>query len=216
MAAAGCGSGSSRSSDTDTGSDTGTSPDTDADSGKDAGSDTDTASDTGSDTDTGTGDFAVTDRVEFTTTMGTFVVGLYGNDAPITVQNFLTYVDEGFFDGLVFHRVIPSFMIQGGGYDKNLIPKATHPAISLEIVKGLSHQPGVISMARETAPNTATSQFFICVTDDSYLDGDYAAFGDTLSGYDVVKAISKVTTKTVGVFKNVPVEPVIITSAVRL
>lgn len=191
------------------------------DSETDTQIDTDSESDTQTATDSDTGPsellgFEITDRVEFQTSMGTFVLALFGDDAPITTQNFLTYVDEGFFDDLVFHRVIPDFMIQGGGYDVYLDHKAGHDPIDLEIVEGLSHQPGVISMARAEAPKSATSEFFICVADDSPLDGDYAAFGATLSGYDVVEAISLVETRTAGMFEDVPVEPVLIESAVRL
>jgi cyclophilin family peptidyl-prolyl cis-trans isomerase len=217
VAWSGCGDddsngGGDSDSDSDTDTDTDSDTDTDADTDTDTDSDTDTDADTDTDTDTDTGGFTVTDQVEFTTTMGTFVIGLYGNAAPITVTNFLNYVDDGFYDGLIFHRVIADFMIQGGGYDESMTAQPTDPAIDLEIVDGLSHQPGVISMARTTDPNSATSQFFICVANDDFLDGDYAAFGDTLSGYDVVESISLVETDS----GDVPVVPVIINSAVHL
>ena len=120
--------------------------DADGDTDSDTDGDTDGDGDSDTDGDTDTADFTVTDSVAFTTSMGEFVIGLYGDAAPITVTNFLDYVDAGFYDGLIFHRVIPDFMIQGGGYDENLDAAATNPAIVLEIVPGLSHQPGVISM----------------------------------------------------------------------
>jgi peptidyl-prolyl cis-trans isomerase A (cyclophilin A) len=181
---------------------------------------TDTAADTEPDAPADTADDAedaVTARVRFVTSMGTFVVGLHGNAAPVTTDNFTRYVDEGFFDGLIFHRVIAGFMIQGGGYDETLTRRApAHPPIALEIVPWLSHQPGVISMARTSDPDSATSQFFVCVADDSSLDGDYAAFGAVESGYDVVESISLVATHTAGGMDDVPITPVVIESATRL
>jgi peptidyl-prolyl cis-trans isomerase A (cyclophilin A) len=189
--------------------------DTDTDSDADADTDTESDSDADAGADAGPEE-AITDRVAFTTTMGDFVIGLYGDAMPITVANFLAYVDEGFYDGLIFHRVIADFMIQGGGYDEELTAKDTNDPIVLEIAEGISHQPGVIGMARTPAPNSATSQFFINVADNSDLDGDYAAFGITESGYDVVESISLVATGTVGSFANLPVEPVIIESVVRI
>jgi cyclophilin family peptidyl-prolyl cis-trans isomerase len=183
------------------------------------GGDDDTSSSSDLETDTGPEEllgFEITDRVELETSLGKIVLALFGNDAPITTNNFLMYIDEGFFDGLIFHRVIPDFMIQGGGYNEFLDAPQTHDPIPLEIVQGLSHQPGVISMARAEDPVSATSQFFICVADNVRLDGNYAAFGATLEGYDVVEAISLVKTRTKGIFENVPVVPVLIESAKRL
>jgi cyclophilin family peptidyl-prolyl cis-trans isomerase len=160
---------------------------------------------------------AVTARVQFDTSMGTFVVGLYGNAGPTTVDNFMAYVDDGFFDGLIFHRVIADFMVQGGGYDETLNRRAaTYPPIPLEIITWLSHQPGVISMARTSDPDSATSQFFVCVSDDSFLDGDYAAFGEVESGYDVVESISVVATHSTGGMDDVPVTNVVMNSVTRL
>jgi len=188
------------------------------DSDSDSDTDTDTDTDTDGDTDPYVDEngFTVTNEVEFTTTMGTFVIGLYGNDAPVTVTNFLAYVDDGFYDGLIFHRVIADFVIQGGGYDADMNEKPTDPAIELELVEGLSHTEGVIGMARTDVLDSATSQFFINVADNSNLDNDYggyARFGRTVSGYDeVVVPISLVETGA----GDVPVEPVIINSAVRL
>ena len=194
-------------------SDSGTDLDADSDSDSDTDGDTDSDSDTDGDTDSDsdTDPHSVTERLEFTTSMGSFVIGLYGNAASITVDNFLAYVDDDFYTDLIFHRVIPNFMIQGGGYDESMVQAPTDPPIALEIVDWLSHQPGVISMAN-AGPNTATSQFFVCVADYPSLDGVHAAFGETESGYDVVEAISQVATDS----SDVPVTPVIIESVVRL
>jgi peptidyl-prolyl cis-trans isomerase B (cyclophilin B) len=126
--------------------------------------------------------------------MGDFTVGLYGNDGPITVGNFLTYVDEAFYDGLIFHRVIADFVVQGGGHNPDMSMPTTHAPIDLEIIDWLHHTPGVISMARTSNPNSATSQFFICVETLPSLDGEYAAFGEVIDGYEVVEAMSLVET----------------------
>lgn len=179
----------------------------------------DTDSDGNTDADTNREDdegFLVTDRVEMITNMGTFIVGLYGEEAPITVANFLDYVNSGFYDQTVFHRVIADFMVQGGGFDTELNNLEANPPIELEIAPKLSHQPGVISMARTADPNSATSEFFICVADNSNLDEEYAAFGMVESGYGIVEKISLVDTHTVGAYEDVPVEKVIIESVTLL
>jgi len=160
--------------------------------------------------------FDVTERVEVVTSMGTFVLSLYGNGAPQTVGNFLRYVDEGAYEDTMFHRVIPDFMIQGGGMYADWSDAPRIAPIPLEIMEGLSHLPGVISMARTDDPDSATNQFFICVADDSGLDDDYAAFGEVESGYDVVLSIAGVRTETVGGYEDVPVTAVIIESATRI
>lgn len=153
--------------------------------------------------------------------MGTIVVGLYGHDAPKTVQNFLSYVDAGFYAGKVFHRVIPGFMIQGGGFDAALERGETGPAIELEIIPGLKHEPGVLSMARTDDPHSATSQFFICVAPAAQLNGGYAAFGRVEEGIDVVIDISSVMTQTATTaagagMDDVPTKSVVIESVRRL
>jgi len=162
----------------------------------------------------------VTERVEIKTSMGTIVVGLYGEDAPTTVSNFLSYVDRGFYSGKIFHRVIPGFMIQGGGFDPGLDRAETDPAIRLEIVPGLKHEAGVVSMARTSDPNSATSQFFVCVSAAPQLNGVYAAFGGVEEGLSVALDISAVTTQTAtgprGEMGDVPVEPVVIEHIRRL
>ncbi len=165
--------------------------------------------------------FEVTDRVSIRTSMGTMVVGLYGKDAPDTVQNFLRYVDSGFYSGKIFHRIIAGFMIQGGGFDTELQRIPTQEPIRLELVPGLEHAPGVISMARTpTDVNSATSQFFISVSMAPQLNGSYSAFGKVVEGEDVLFAISGVPTHTVesstGSMEDVPVEPVTIDSITRL
>ena len=161
----------------------------------------------------------VTDKIEVKTSMGAFVVGLYGNDAPKTVANFLSYVDSGFYSGKIFHRVIPEFMVQGGGFDSALDRGQTQEPIKLETIPGLRHEPGIVSMARTSEPHSATSQFFVCVANAPQLNGGYAAFGKVLEGYDIVEAISKVVTKTVeatnGPMADVPAVPVVIESITR-
>ena len=137
---------------------------------------------------------------------------LYPNIAPITVTNFLDLVDQKFFDGLIFHRVIAGFMIQGGGYDENMNHK------DAESIKGefdangfkndLKHERGVLSMARTSFPNSASSQFFIMHKDAPHLDGKYAAFGKVTEGMDVVDRIANAKTN----FADAPIEPQVIES----
>ncbi len=152
---------------------------------------------------------------------------IFKEQAPISAENFLKYVDEGFYDGLVFHRVIDKFMIQGGGFtsDGNGLKEkpATYPAIKGEFTSNgckndISHQPGAISMARTMFPNSATTQFFICVDDCSYLDGQYAAFGKVLDqeSLDVAIEISKVATHFWQGYDDIPNEPIVITSIKRI
>ena len=159
--------------------------------------------------------YEVTDRVEIVTSMGSMVVGLYGKSAPKTVANFLHYVEKGFFDGKIFHRIIPGFMIQGGGYNEDFTHPDPDEPIRLELVPGLKHEPGTISMARQ--PNnlhSATSQFFLCVAAAPQLNGAYSAFGKVEEGEEVMYAISGVPTHSVetdfGKMDDVPVTPVTI------
>ena len=160
-----------------------------------------------------------TEHVTIKTSLGDIVIGLYGADAPSTVKNFLGYVDRGFYSSKVFHRVIPGFMIQGGGFDAALSRAQTESAIKLEIIPGLKHEPGVVSMARTSDPNSATSQFFICVGSAPQLNGGYAAFGKVEKGHEVVQAIASVPTKTVelenGPMADVPSDPVVIEAITR-
>jgi peptidyl-prolyl cis-trans isomerase A (cyclophilin A) len=158
-------------------------------------------------------------RVEFTTTLGRFVVQLDPARAPKTVANFLDYVKSGFYNGTIFHRVIPGFMVQGGGFTPDMEQKPTRAPIPLESQNGLHNLRGTIAMARTADPNSATSQFFINVVDNPSLDYPrpdgygYAVFGKVVSGMDVIDKIVSVPTKTEGPFQNVPVKPVVIENA---
>ncbi|HLS57863.1 MAG TPA: peptidylprolyl isomerase [Zeimonas sp.] len=157
------------------------------------------------------------------TSMGEFVIELYPDKAPLSVANFLQYVNDGFYSGTIFHRVIGSFMIQGGGFTADLYkgqmrPKATRAPIAIESKNGLKNDTGWVAMARTGDPNSATSQFFINVVDNGGLnypqpDGHgYAVFGKVIRGMDVVNAIRKVRTGTVGPYQDVPVDAVSIDS----
>jgi peptidyl-prolyl cis-trans isomerase A (cyclophilin A) len=156
----------------------------------------------------------------FNTSMGVFEVQLDRAKAPLTVANFVSYVQSGFYDGTIFHRVIPGFMVQGGGFTSNGTQKPTNPAIKLESGNGLSNQKGTVAMARTNVPNSATSQFFVNVVDNPFLDkanaqdgNGYAVFGKVVSGMDVVMKISAVQTTTVGYMQDWPVESIVINKA---
>jgi cyclophilin family peptidyl-prolyl cis-trans isomerase len=158
--------------------------------------------------------------VTLQTTMGDITLSLFPDQAPVTVDNFLRYVDEGFYDGTIFHRVVAGFVIQGGGLDAQMNSKATHAPIINEADNGLSNDIYTIAMARTTDPNSATSQFFINLVDNPVLDysntsAGYAVFGEVIEGKDVVDAMGAVATTTVGVYKNVPVDTVSIQKAAR-
>ncbi|MBF8295356.1 MAG: peptidylprolyl isomerase [Bacteroidetes bacterium] len=162
-----------------------------------------------------------TTKVVMTTNLGTITILLFEREAPISVKNFLAYVDSGFYSGLTFHRVIPGFMVQGGGFMKNLTKRQTIlPPIKNESDNGMKNERGTLSMARTSDPHSATSQFFISVADNASLDFSargwgYAVFGKVIEGMDVVDKIVAVTTETRGAMKDVPVDPVIIISAKR-
>jgi len=163
-------------------------------------------------------------RVKISTTKGDIVVELDAERAPITVENFLKYVDDKFYDGTIFHRVISNFMIQGGGFTKDMdpFPKETRSPIKLESRNGLKNKRGAIAMARTNVPDSATSQFFINVVDNHYLDypqgGDgYAVFGKVVAGMDVVDTIRNVPTKDQGgPYTHAPVDVVEIKSIRRM
>ena len=165
--------------------------------------------------------FAANPMVEMKTNMGTVVIELYPEKAPKSVDNFLQYVKDGFFNGTIFHRVIDGFMIQGGGFDRDMKQKPTRAPIENEAKNGLKNEVGTLAMARTPAPHSATAQFFINLVDNSGLDypsrdgWGYAVFGKVAQGYDVVQKIAKVKTGNAGFHQNVPVEPVLIES-VRL
>lgn len=160
-------------------------------------------------------------KVELKTSMGNIVLELYPDNAPKTVENFLQYVKDGFYDGTVFHRVIPGFMIQGGGFTPNLQQKPTRPAIRNEAGNGLRNAVGTVAMARTADPHSATAQFFINVTENDFLDFKsaddkgygYTVFARVTTGMDVVAKITQVPTATVGPHQNVPRQPVIIEKA---
>lgn len=160
--------------------------------------------------------------LEFKTSKGTFTVQLFDQQAPISVENFLQYAAEGFFDGTIFHRVIPGFMIQGGGLTANLKNKQGHDPIQNEATNGLKNKRGTLSMARTNDINSATSQFFINVVDNDFLDHKgasnygYAVFGRIDSGMEVVDAIAAVKTGSKGGYQDVPVETVTIESVRRV
>jgi len=157
--------------------------------------------------------------VKLETSMGNIVIELNEQAAPVTVKNFLGYVEDAFFDGTIFHRVIPDFMVQGGGFTDQLEQKQTHEPIINEANNGLINARGAIAMARTSDPNSATAQFFINHKDNDFLNyvengnPGYAVFGKTIEGMDVVDAIASVKTTTQMGMDNVPVEPVIIKSA---
>ena len=160
-------------------------------------------------------------KVALTTSKGVIVLELNAAKAPLTVQNFLTYVQEGFYAGTVFHRVIPGFMIQGGGMDESMAQKEGHAPIKNEADNGLKNDKYTIAMARTGEINSATSQFFINTGDNKFLnhgarDFGYAVFGRVVKGQEVVDAINAVATGSRGMHDDVPVEPVIIVKAEAL
>ena len=159
--------------------------------------------------------------VRIDTTLGTITVRLEPRKAPVTTQNFLDYVDAGFYDGTIFHRVIKGFMIQGGGYDKDMKERPTRAPIKNEASDQLRNRKYTIAMARTSAPDSATAQFFINVENNRFLDPDkaqdgvgYAVFGEVIQGKEVVDKIAGVPTSNAHrIFKDKPVEDVTILSA---
>jgi peptidyl-prolyl cis-trans isomerase A (cyclophilin A) len=158
--------------------------------------------------------------VRFETSHGAFTVELFPKEAPITVENFLQYVDEGHFDGTIFHRIVPGFVIQGGGLTSEFANKKTRPPISNEAKNGLKNGRGTLSMARTSDINSATSQFFVNLADNAFLDHGprdygYAVFGRISEGMDVIDKIARVGTGRVKGYSDAPLEDVIILSARR-
>jgi peptidyl-prolyl cis-trans isomerase A (cyclophilin A) len=156
----------------------------------------------------------------FETNHGTIRIELFEKEAPMTAENFLSYVDAAFFDGTIFHRVIPGFVIQGGGYTKDMELKSTRRPIKNEADNGLNNIRGTLSMARTQDINSATSQFFINLQDNAFLDHGsrdfgYAVFGKVVEGMDVVDRIAEVERGNQGCHQDVPTEPVIVLSAKR-
>lgn len=158
------------------------------------------------------------------TSMGSFTIELFPEKAPETVKNFLQYVDDGFYAGTIFHRVIDGFMIQGGGLDKDLTKKGTRAPIVNEAGNKLKNVVGTVAMARTGEPNSATAQFFVNVKDNSFLDYrdtsrdgiGYCVFGKVVQGMEVVDKIKSVPTGTKGGTQNVPMTPVVIQSVTRV
>jgi cyclophilin family peptidyl-prolyl cis-trans isomerase len=159
--------------------------------------------------------------VRFETTQGAFTVALSEQEAPISVENFLKYVDDGFFDGLIFHRVIPGFMVQGGGMAPGLAQKKGRDPIKNEAANGLKNLRGTLAMARTNDLHSATSQFFVNLADNAFLDHrsgnyGYAVFGHVTEGMDVIDRIAKVKTGRRQGHDDVPLEDVVITTARRV
>ncbi len=155
----------------------------------------------------------------FETTIGSFEVELFDKEAPISAQNFQEYVDDGFFDGLIFHRVIPGFMIQGGGFEPGMKQKKVKAPIKNEAANGLKNKRGTLAMARTNVVDSATAQFFVNLVDNDFLDHagpsnyGYAVFGKVTSGMDVIDQIAKVATTNRAGHQNVPAADVVITKA---
>ncbi len=157
------------------------------------------------------------------TNKGTVKIELWQDKTPITVANFLQYVDSAYYDGLIFHRVIPGFMIQGGGFSEDMVQKSTLAQIKNEATAELRNSRGTLAMARTQVVDSATSQFFINVVDNDFLNHTdetprgfgYAVFGEVIDGMSIVDEIANVTTGNRGIFQDVPVEPVIILSIKR-
>jgi peptidyl-prolyl cis-trans isomerase B (cyclophilin B) len=160
-------------------------------------------------------------KVKLTTTLGEIIIQLNTEKAPISSANFLTYVNEGFYNGTIFHRIIPDFMAQGGGFDTSFNQKPVHASIKNEANNGLTNTRGTLAMARTNDPNSATAQFFINYKDNSFLNHTsqtasgwgYAVFGEVIEGMDVVDAMSTQATSNRGGHQDVPKTDIIIEKA---
>ncbi len=157
-------------------------------------------------------------KVLMETSKGNVTIELYEKEAPITVKNFLTYVNEGFYNNLIFHRVIPNFMIQGGGFDADMNQKPAKDPIKNEARRGLNNKRGTIAMARTNVINSATAQFFINLVNNDFLNHKdnsssgfgYAVFGEVIDGMDVVDTIGRTRTHAFGMFRDVPIKEITI------
>ena len=162
---------------------------------------------------------AANPMVEMKTNQGEIVVEVFADKAPKSAENFVQYVKDGHYNGTVFHRVIDGFMIQGGGFDADMKQKSTRSPIENEAKNGLKNERGTLAMARTADPHSASSQFFINLVPNTFLDypsrdgWGYAVFGKVVKGMDVVDKISKVATGNRGFHQNVPVEAVVVESA---
>lgn len=160
-------------------------------------------------------------KVKLTTTLGDIIIQIHTEKAPISAENFLTYVKEGFYAGTIFHRIIPNFMAQGGGFDTDFKQKAVHAPIKNEADNGLKNIRGTLAMARTSDPDSATAQFFINYQDNSFLDyksstvdgWGYAVFAKVIEGMEVVDAMAKVATGNRAGHQNVPIENLSIVTA---
>jgi peptidyl-prolyl cis-trans isomerase B (cyclophilin B) len=160
-------------------------------------------------------------KVKMTTTLGEIIIQLNTEKAPVSSANFLTYVNEGFYNGTIFHRIIPDFMAQGGGFDTSFNQKAVHAPIKNEANNGLKNTRGTLAMARTNDPNSATAQFFINYKDNSFLNHTsptssgwgYAVFGEVIEGMDVVDAMAKQATGNRGGHQDVPKTDIVIEKA---
>lgn len=160
-------------------------------------------------------------QVVFETSAGDVHIELFAEAAPITVENFLEYVDAGFYDGTIFHRVIPGFVIQGGGFTPDMVQKPTNPPIVNEADNGLKNERGTLSMARTQVRDSATTQFFVNLAANAFLDhGErdfgYAVFGRVVEGMEVIDEIAAGETARRGGMADVPVDPVVVTRAQRV
>jgi peptidyl-prolyl cis-trans isomerase A (cyclophilin A) len=159
--------------------------------------------------------------IRFETTLGNFTIEFFEKEAPVTVANFLEYIDDGFFDGTIFHRIVPGFVIQGGGFTADMTAKKTRAAIKNEADNGLKNERGSLSMARTSDINSATSQFFVNLKDNDFLDHKrgnfgYAVFARVTEGLDVIDKIAAVKTGRRGHYADVPTQAVVMTSVRRL
>jgi peptidyl-prolyl cis-trans isomerase A (cyclophilin A) len=159
--------------------------------------------------------------IRFETSLGDFTIELFEKEAPESVANFTRYIEDEFFDGTIFHRIVPGFVIQGGGFTEDMTQKKTKPPVKNEADNGLKNQRGTLSMARTNDINSATSQFFVNLKDNDFLDHSrgsfgYAVFAKVTDGMDVVDKIAAVETGRKRGFDDVPVEPVIMKSVRRL
>lgn len=168
--------------------------------------------------------WAANPKVELTTNLGKIELELYPDKAPKSVENFLRYVNDGQYNGTVFHRVIAGFMVQGGGFDKTMVERQTRAPIVNEANNGLKNEIGTLAMARTMAPHSATAQFFINMANNEFLNHrgqsvqgwGYTVFGRVTQGMDVVERIARTPTTTRGMYQDMPVTPVVIEKAVAL
>jgi len=159
--------------------------------------------------------------VKFQTSLGDILIELYPDDAPVTVENFVTYVESGFYDGTIFHRVIPGFVVQGGGMQPGMQQKSTREPITNEADNNLNNLAGTLSMARTNEPHSATSQFFINLKNNDFLDHrgktpqgwGYAVFGKVVEGMSVVEKMAAVKTTSFGPYSDVPAEDIVLIKA---